>query len=416
MHLRNIFLILKREYVERVRSRAFVLSTILVPVFMFLVTVGPSKLASMKATGTRNLTVVTSNPDFARALATQLNNDSDRKINIVADSNTTDAEREVLRGKLAAQQIDGYIWAPDDAIASRKVTYVGRDTSDFIEMAGMRGAVTNAAMELDLAKRGIGPAEMQALLKPFSVETIQIEKGKETKRSNRGAFIVAFSMVIFLYTILIMYGAMVMQSVLDEKTTRIVEVLLASVSSDELMIGKILGVGAAGLTQVLIWAGAGLLLSAQALAAVKAMGLSLEIPAAVILSFPVFFLLGYLLYSASFAAVGAAVNSLQEAQQFNFIVMSPIIFSIVMMTFIIRQPDAPLSIALSLIPFTAPIIMFLRIAVQQPPVWQIATSVGLLAAAVFVMMWLCARIYRVGILMYGKKPNLPELIKWLRYA
>jgi ABC-2 type transport system permease protein len=110
------------------------------------------------------------------------------------------------------------------------------------------------------------------------------------------------------------------------------------------------------------------------------------------------------------------VNSLQEAQQFNFIVMSPMIFSIVMMMFVIRQPDAPLSVTMSLIPFTAPIIMYLRIAVQQPPAWQIATSVGLLAGAVFVMMWLCARIYRVGILMYGKKPNLPELIKWLRYA
>jgi ABC-2 type transport system permease protein len=416
MHLRNIFLVMKREYLERVKSRAFMISTILVPVFMFLVTAGPSLLASRKASGSRNLTVVTSNPEFAKALASRLNNDSDHKVNVATDLNVTDTEREALRAKLTAQEIDGYIWAPDNAIADRKITYVGRSTSDFVEMASLRGAVTMAAMQLELAKRGVAPGEMQTMLKPFSVETVRIENGKETKRNTAGAFIVAYGMGIFLYMIMIMYGAMVMQSVLEEKSTRIVEVLLASVSSDDLMIGKIVGVGAAGLTQVLIWAGAGLFLSAQALAAIKSMGISLDIPVGAMIAFPVFYLLGFLLYSACFAAVGAAVNSLQEAQQFNFIVMSPMIFSIVMMMFVIRQPDAPLSVTMSLIPFTAPIIMYLRIAVQQPPAGQIATSVGLLAGAVFVMMWLCARIYRVGILMYGKKPNLPELIKWLRYA
>jgi ABC-type Na+ efflux pump, permease component len=146
------------------------------------------------------------------------------------------------------------------------------------------------------------------------------------------------------------------------------------------------------------------------------LGADVQVPVTTLVLFPFYFLLGFLLYSASFAAVGAAVNSEQEAQQFNFVVMSPIIISMMVMMYIIRQPSAPWSVALSLFPFTAPICMFLRISVLQPPMWQIAASIVLMAVAVFVMMWLCARIYRIGILMYGKRPTLPEILKWMRYA
>lgn len=416
MSVRNIWLILRREYMERVRSRAFVLSTVLVPVFMFAVTVGPQKLAMMKTAGTRRLVVVTSNAGFASALGSQLKTQVDRKFNITVDSNPSQAEREVLRAKLDAGQIDAYLWATDEAIAARRMVYAAHETSDFIELAGLRDAITMAAMEQQLASRGVAAGEVEQMMKPFAVDTVHVEAGKETKRSARGAFVVAFGMVIFLYSILLMYGALVMQAVLEEKSSRIVEVLLASVSSDELMMGKIFGVGAAGLSQVLIWAMAGLAFSTPALATIKSMGVTAEIPPAVMIYFPVFFLLGFLLYAASFAAVGAAVNSMQEAQQFNFIVMSPIILSIVLMMMVIREPNAPLSVGMSLFPFTAPILMYLRITVQHPPAWQIALSIALLIAAVFVMMWLCARIYRVGILMYGKRPTLPEILKWVRYA
>jgi ABC-2 type transport system permease protein len=417
--MRNTWLVIRREYLERVRTKAFMISTVLVPIFMLAVTVGPQKLAMMKTSGSHVIVVVASSTEFGDAFQQQLNRageDADRKFASTIDLNATPAERDALRAKLGAHQIDGFIWATDDAIAARKVTYTARETSDFMEMGSLRRAVTVAAMQLRLTARGLTNDDVDQLLKPIELDTVQFQAGKENKLNGASAFILAFSMVIFLYTTLLMYGITVMRSVLEEKSSRIIEVLLASISARALMVGKIVGVGAVGLTQVLIWAIAGAVFSAPAMVAAKGMGLNLTIPIPVLVFFPVFFVLGYLLYSASFAALGAAVNSEQEAQQFQMIVMMPIIFSIVMMMFVIRQPNAPLSVGLSMFPFTAPILMYLRIVVQTPPLWQIATCLAILVATIYGMMSLCARIYRVGILMYGKRPTLPEIMKWLRYA
>jgi ABC-2 type transport system permease protein len=182
------------------------------------------------------------------------------------------------------------------------------------------------------------------------------------------------------------------------------------------MIGKILGVGAAGLTQAAIWATAGALFSAPSMLAMKSIAPSMRIPPSALIAFPVFFLLGYLLFSSTFAALGAAVNSEQEAQQFQTVVVLPIILPMLLMMFVIREPNAPVSVALSLFPLTSPILMYLRILVRQPPAWQIATSIGLLLLAIWGLVVLAARIYRVGILMYGKRPTLPEIVKWMKYA
>jgi ABC-2 type transport system permease protein len=417
--MRNTWLVIQREYIERVRTKAFLISTLLVPIFMLAVTLGPQKLAMMKTKGSHNIVIVASSPAFANAFQQQLNRaaaEADRKFTIIPDLNTTPAERDTLRAKLTARQIDGFLWATDDAIADRKVSYTARETSDFMEIGSLRRAITVAAMQQRLAARGMDIQDVDEMLKPIAMDTVQLQAGKENRLNGTAAFLLAFTMVIFLYTTLIMYGITVMRSVQEEKSSRIVEVLLATVSARALMVGKIVGVGAVGLTQVLIWATAGAIFSAPALMAAKGMGLDATIPLPVLVFFPIFFLLGYLLNSVSFAALGASVNSEQEAQQFQMIVMMPIFFSIVMMMFVIRQPNAPLSVALSLFPFTAPILMYLRIVVQTPPMWQIATCIALLVATTYGMMWLCARIYRVGILMYGKRPTLPEIIKWLKYA
>jgi ABC-2 type transport system permease protein len=417
--MRNTWLVIRREYLERVRTKAFLISTLLVPIFMLAVTVGPQKLAMMKTSGSHTVVVVASSQEFGNAFLQQLNSagaDADRKFAASIDLNATPAERDALRAKLSARLIDGFIWATDDAVAARKVTYMARETSDFMEMGSLRRAVTVAAMQRRLAARGLTSEDVNQLLKPIELDTVQFQAGKESKLNGASAFLLAFSMVIFLYTTLLMYGITVMRSVLEEKSSRIIEVLLASISARALMVGKIVGVGAVGLTQVLLWAIAGAVFSAPALMAAKGMGVDLKIPIPVLIFFPIFFVLGYLLYSANFAALGASVNSEQEAQQFQMIVMMPIIFSIVMMMFVIRQPNAPLSVGLSMFPFTAPIIMYLRIVVQTPPMWQIATCLAILLATIYGMMSLCARIYRVGILMYGKRPTLPEIMKWLRYA
>jgi ABC-2 type transport system permease protein len=279
-----------------------------------------------------------------------------------------------------------------------------------------RRAITGAAIRQGLREHGIPSAEAEALLKPIEVDAVQVAGGKETHMDGPAVFLMAVVQVVLLYTTLLMYGVSVMRSVIEEKSSRIVEVLLASATPQQLMIGKILGVGAAGLTQAAIWATAGAIVSAPTMFAMKSIAPSVRIPLPALIAFPVFFLLGYLLFSCTFAALGAAVNSEQEAQQFQTIVILPIILPMILMTFVIREPNAPLSVALSLFPLTAPILMYLRILVRQPPAWQIATSIGLLLLAIWGLVSLAARIYRVGILMYGKRPTLPEIIKWVKFA
>jgi ABC-2 type transport system permease protein len=182
------------------------------------------------------------------------------------------------------------------------------------------------------------------------------------------------------------------------------------------MGGKIIGVGAVGLTQIAIWIGLSLALSTPAVVAFKSMAGGVHIPIWSIVFFAVFFLLGYLLYSSLYAAIGAMVNSEQEAQQVQFVVMMPLIFAIAIVQVVIQHPSSQLAVWLSMIPFCAPMLMFVRILIETPPWWQIALCITLLVGTIWGLLILCAKIYRVGILMYGKRPTLPELLKWLKYA
>ena len=207
-----------------------------------------------------------------------------------------------------------------------------------------------------------------------------------------------------------------MRSVLEEKTSRVMEVVLSSATAGELMAGKILGVGAVGLTQIAVWVLIGLGATTPGLLAARNQLSDINLSPAALPAFAVFFVLGFLLYSALYAALGAMVNSEQEAQQWQFVVVMPIIIPVMLMTYVIRQPNAPLSVWMSLVPFFAPILMYVRVVVQPPPLWQIGVCIALMVLTVWGAVALCSRIYRVGILMYGKRPTLPEIVKWVRYA
>ena len=415
--MRNTWLIARREYIERVRTKAFLISTILIPLLLYCFTVLPAKMITRKATGVRNIVVVASSQQFGERIRERIAeeaNDSGRQYKVTVDANPADAERDALRGKVTSGEIDGFVWATDESVAARKVTYTGRETSDFIEISSLQEAVSHAHLRNRLAAAGVKVGDLDDVLKPVSMETVRLEGGRENRLSGTAMFTVAVILAIFLYMTMIMYGVAVMRSVLDEKSSRIIEVMLASVTPKELMAGKVLGVGAVGLSQLMIWGVAAGVLGAPGVVAVAGMGLS--IPIRVLLWLPVFFLLGFALYSVSYAALGASVNTEQEAQQFQMIVMLPLILAITMMYAVIRQPNSGLAIALSIFPFTAPVLMYLRMVVSEPPAWQLGLSLGLLLATIYGMVVLCARIYRVGILMYGKRPTLPEILRWLRYA
>jgi ABC-2 type transport system permease protein len=343
------------------------------------------------------------------------NSSTGSRYDVDLDTNISDSERAALNEKVKQKQVDGVIWAPDEALAANKISYITRDVSNLNDL-GVQQIVSRAIGRRALVRKGLSEAEIDSALKPVKMEIIS-PAGTGAK-NPLVAFFSVFGMVMVMYMTVLLYGMNVMRAVLDEKTSRIIEVMLSTATPKDMMIGKILGVGAVGLTQVGIWtATTGVLSQGLSLAASGALKGIVSVKLAVF--FPVFFLLGFLLYSTLYAAIGAMVNSEQEAQQLQFLVAMPLIASIIVLVQILQNPTTPLATWASIFPLTAPLVMFTRIALDQTqsiPPWQIALSIGLLIATIYGLMVLCGRIYRIGILMYGKKPTLPEIMKWIRYA
>lgn len=428
--MRNTWLIIKREYLQRVRTRSFLVLTILAPVIMTVLMAAPAKFATM-GQKPQHITIVTSNQQFGDALRQQLlanpiagesvNADDSAKQKqddqyiVDLDTNASDAEKTVLRNKVSAREIDGYMWLTDDAISNRKILWTGREQADSRERSWLSNALSRVVLQQQLSKSGMPATEVEEMVQPFKVDSTRIEGGHEVKGSGAGRFFEIIVMVMLIYMAVLLYGISVMRSVLEEKNSRIMEVLLSSASSTELMAGKLLGVGAVGLTQIIVWTVMGGVVALPSLAAQGNFS-EFQLSPAVMVSFVLFFLLGYLLYSTMYATIGAITTTEQEGQQVQFLIVIPLVLSVFMLMPVLRTPDSSAVVWMSLIPFFAPIVMFARIVVQTPPVWQIALSLLLLVGTVAGLTVLCARIYRIGVLIYGKRATLPEIMKWLKYA
>ncbi len=416
--MHNVLLIIRREYLQLVRTRSFLLTTLIMPVLMFGSIALPTRLVMSKNKSTSHIAAVVSSPQFGQAIKDELNTETlaGRDYNVEVVTDTADVERETLRSKVVAGELDGYLWATDDALSEQKVTFATRDTSDFMESAGLRAAVSMALLKYRLAERGVAIPEVDSMLKTLKLETVKVQAHGESRSAGRMEFLGSFGMALLLYVALVLYGVSVMRSVLEEKSSRVVEVMLSSVSSTELMAGKILGVGAVGLTQILIWIATAVIVAVPGLVTTAGSSNWLQFSPMALGGFAVLFLLGYLLYSTMYAALGTLLGSEHEAQQWQFIVSLPIIIPVILMPYALRQPNAPATVWLSLVPFFAPILMYVRLVGQTPPLWQLLACLVLLLATIYALLIICSRIYRTGILMYGKRPTLPEIIKWVRYA
>jgi ABC-2 type transport system permease protein len=433
--MHNTFIIAKREYLERVRSRSFVIMTFFIPLLMFGVTVVPTLLMNRGSNETKHMVVVAGDRDTAEMIRSRIeqrqekSNDNAKsevktkrglpptRFTVEVSTDTADSARVALTKKVKDKELDGFLWATPEAIQARKLDFVTRDTSSFIENGVLGASVTDALRRSALKNKGLKEDDIESALQSVDVEP-QSPLGKDAPNPQI-LFFATLGMVMVLYMTVLLYGINVMRSILEEKTSRIMEVMLSTASAKQMMAGKILGVGAVGLTQVAIWMTTALVFSGGALVA-NAAQIKGVLSIKMLVFFAVYFLLGYILYSTLCAAVGSMVNSEQEAQQLQFLVMMPMILSIVMIMQIFQHPNSQLAFWGSLFPFTAPLVMFTRIAMQTGSLWdigwQIALSIGLMVATIYGMIWLCGRIYRVGILMYGKKPNLPEIMKWIKYA
>src|SRR5579859_1920598 len=432
--MRNIFLIARREYLERIRTRAFIIMTILIPVMMAGFLLGPGLLMNPMSHGARHLVVVASRPQTAESIREQLTKvqeqqnkeiaESKKKtlkrtsetpsdLTVDVDTNTSADERTALTQKVRNKQLDGVVWATDEALAVEKIPFITREASSFIQNAEIGVGVDRALHREALKAKGLSDQEIDKVLKRVELDPQDALGGGSA--NPQVTFIASFIMVMILYMSVLLYGINVMRAILDEKTSRIMEVMLSIARPSEMMAGKILGVGAVGLTQVIIWIGTAVLFMAGNLVASADM-LKGAISPQMLVAFAVYYLLGFTLYSTIYAAIGAMVNSEQEAQQLQFLAVLPLAASLGIMFNVIQFPNSTIAVWASIFPLTSPLVMFSRIAVQMPPWPQIALSLGVMIVSIWGLVLLCGRIYRVGILMYGKKPTLPEIIKWLRYA
>jgi len=427
--MRKVWMLIQREYLERVRSRSFVIFTLLMPAFMAGSVLIPEKIEQMNSGAEKRIVVVANDPQLAAAVGRELSaakpkadltpeTEEEMKpsvYSIQVDTDTSDAEADRLRQQVSDGRITGFLWLTDSALKDHKVIYSTKEAADFGQSVEIRNAVRTAVTKQRLSQKGMNGPEIDTILTPIKLKTIRIENGREGT-SGTMVFFTAFAMVMLLYSVVLIYGIAVMRSVIEEKNTRILEVLLSAVTPRQLLAGKILGVGAVGLTQIVIWVTFAILFSVPGLLASRSFLGEVHIPVEGMIAFAIFFLLGYLLYSSMYAAIGAMVNTDHEAQQMQWPAMVPLVLGVVLMNFVIQHPNSPLAFWLSIFPFFAPILMLVRILVSQPPLWQIALCIAIMVATVYGLLALASRIYRIGILMYGKRPTLPELRRWLRYA
>jgi ABC-2 type transport system permease protein len=415
---RNTLLIAKREYLERIKSRVFRITTILVPIGMAgLAFLG--QFSGRKMEGVQHMAIVSSDLGLANEVrAALLDADSAPKtVDVYAPA--TQADRTLLNGEISSHQIGGYLSVERaQGDAQPEGTWVSGSAINFVSQAQMERALSQALIREQLAARGVPAAQVQTLMKKTKLNTMQVKNGAAVTSDSEKSFLGAYILIIVLYASVLIYGINIARSVVEEKTTRIFEVLLSTASSDSLMLGKLLGVGAVGLTQMAIWGALLVFYTGTALAASQGVhGLaSLGITKTELGFFGIFFLGGFFLYSGLAAALGSSVSGESEVQQFSFILISPLVVSVVLLPFVLGNPNSTAAVVLSLLPPFTPIIMYMRICTQMPPLWQVWLSVVLLAASVWGMVWLAARIYRVGVLMYGKRATLPEMLRWLRYS
>jgi ABC-2 type transport system permease protein len=413
--------IIKREYLTRVRSKGFIIGTILSPLFMssfilipFLLgrSAGPEKyqIVALDQSGdallfeSLTLALAPTKPGQPRYELSREEIGSQEKL---------EARRQILSRRVADKQLDGYLILPHDALRQEEIKFYAKNASGFSNQARLEDAIKNAIQGRRIAQEGLDAERVRHLTRGVEL-TVVNERGE----SERGRVLLALALVMLIYFTVLIYGVTVMRGVMEEKQSRIIEVLLASVNPFDLMLGKVIGIGLVGLTQYVVWAVSGLALSAlSAGAAVAVAGFDMpKVSVSLMIFFMVYYLLGYFLYAAFYAMIGAIVSNEDDGQQAQWPVSMTFAASLVASMLAMENPNGVAVTILSLIPFFGPSLMFLRIALGSAPAWQIAASIILLVVTIIAVTWVAAKIYRVGVLMYGKRPTLPELARWLKYS
>ncbi|MCA1582562.1 MAG: ABC transporter permease [Acidobacteria bacterium] len=437
MNWRKIFAIVRREYTERIRTKAFWIATLIIPflfVGLFIVQIAIAR----KSGGERRLAVVDMTGHLYAPLASELTHPASVTASgeemtgeaaappkkqtihwvveprpIVGDLEKT---KETLRKEVLAKKISAYLLLDPARLRKDEVEYYSTAVSEWMTQNQLERAINHVRLREKIVAHGLAPEVGNELDKRVDLRAFKVTESGTAE--EKGAGIIAAMVFFFLmYSTFFMYGYQVMRGVIEEKSTRIVEIVIASVRPTELMLGKIIGIGLVGLTQYFAWSLIAMNLSLPGIASLLAgSDMAPKIPLSMLGFFILFFLFGYFLYASIYTAIAAPFNTDQEAQQLAMIPMAMIVSGIAVYPAVMNNPSGGLAVFVSLLPFTAPLMMFLRTALGQVPAWQIVLSVVLLAATTVGLAWFAGRVYRVGILMYGKKPTIPEILRWVRYS
>lgn len=436
--MKKIFLIIKREYLSRVKKKSFLIITFLVPL-LFLGMWGGIIALSIQDSGSSSTVYVIDDSGL-------IINDLKNTESLSFEKSTRSANEE----KSYLQENQFLLVIPENILESQKLDLLSSQKASIFVQGEISNQVDNILRKILLNNAGIDIQTLDSIQPKVKVTSLEITEQGEQESNAGVAMGIGMFASIMIYLTLFIYGAQVMRGVIEEKNNRVVEIIISSVKPFQLMLGKIVGIGLVGLTQFLLWivlsgtllTVGGLIIANQmpdAFSAEELSSISSSVPSSaafaqqnsligdvqgtlagidfpyLISCFLIFFIGGYLLYSALFAAVGSAVDTETETQQFMLPLTMPLLFTYVMsFGVLIKDPHGPLAFWLSMIPFTSPIAMMVRVPFGVP-LWQLSLSIVLLIVGFIFTTWVASRIYRVGILMYGKKASYKELIKWFRY-
>lgn len=426
--------VLKREYLQRVRAKMFIVTTILLPLIMLLFGAVPILIVNIDAGSPMRVAVIDETGKMYEQLNQAIvgdgpqqegtaNNQRRRPFGnfLLEPVNPTQPAEQIradLEQRLESKDLDGYLILPKDFLERGQAQFFNRNPGDPFSQGTLESALNRAVREQRLIEASVDPRTRERLFKPVKVDAI--EAGTTGQQRDSGSrFGLVFGVGFVMYLSILMYGQVVLGAVIEEKETRIAEILFSSVRPFTLMMGKLVGVSLVALTQLTIW---GIAFSAFAVYGVNLLasrGVEASIPRipfSHFIYFGLFFLLGYFIYATIYALVGSMVTTAQEGGQLAMPIILILVISFYLFFPVSRSPDSTFSFWVSMIPFSAPVAMLVRIVTQTPPFWQIALSLLIGSCWVLVVMWIASRIYRVGMLMYGKRASLPEAWRWARQA
>jgi ABC-2 type transport system permease protein len=415
--MKKILAITKWEFFEKVRTKAFIISMILTPLLMVAMGFIPTLLMNKAETKAKKIAVVDQTNKIADKFISLLNSkytlpDGTPNYLVAVEYKNSDMDINKIKSEMDNQvfkeKIENYIIINKTVFEDGKCEFRGTNVSNIKDVERFERTIKTAISEEVFAQRGVDPGILKEIEKPLNMKSVKIDEKGESKESGfLQTFFTSYIFIILLMLLIILTGQLLVRSLVEEKSNRIIEILVSSCSPTQLMAGKILGLSALGLTQIIVMIlfGVGASMAFNVNLAISMENLALIL---------VYFLLGYVLYAAVFVAIGSLASTEQEAQQLTSYISMLLVLPIMLAMTAVQDPNTSLIRILSFIPFLTPSFMVLRIPIITPPLWEIASTLLILILSIIGMVWVAGKIFRIGILMYGKAPNIKEIFKMLR--